>query len=210
MDKMTKKIIGAFVAIIVVAAAVTGIYFAMNRQAEKKAQEEEALPSSEVGKLLAKDLELKYPETPTEVLKLYWRLNRCMYNEGGISDSDFEGLLKQLRLLYDEELLAQDKNSFEEMLKNFKDDKEKAGRAISSVCIVQTNDTVNVVELDGKECATIITFCLIRENDVRKQVYEKFMCRRDSQNKWKILGWQLTNADEAAKVGVTYKKEKKK
>ena len=56
MDKMTKKIIGAFVAIIVVAAAVTGIYFAMNRQAEKKAQEEEALPSSEVGKLLAKDL----------------------------------------------------------------------------------------------------------------------------------------------------------
>ena len=52
-----------------------------------------------------------------------------------------------------------------------------------------TNDTVNVVELDGKECATIITFCLIRENDVRKQVYEKFMCRRDSQNKWKILCW---------------------
>lgn len=211
MDKMTKKIIGAFVAIIVVAAAVTGVYYLMNKQAEKEAQEEGKIPSSEAGKLLAKDLELKYPETPTEVLKLYWRLNRCMYNESeDVSDSEFEGLLKQLRMLYDDELLAEENNSYETMLKNFKADREKAERSISSACIVQANDTIQVVELDGKECATVITFCLIKENGDMTQTYEKFMCRRDSEKKWKIVGWQLTTADEAAKVGVKYKKDKKK
>ncbi len=210
MNKMTKRIIVACVAIVVAAAAVTGIYYFMNRQVEKEAQKEDAVPSSETGKLLAKDLELKYPETATEVIKLYWRFNRCMYNETEeISDSDFEGLLKQLRILYDEELLAGEGNSYEEMLKSFKADKEKAERSISSACIVQENKTVQVVELDGKECATVISFCLIKEDGKMTQNYEKFMCRRDSNNKWKILGWQSTNADEAAKVGVKYQKDKK-
>ena len=183
----------------------------MNKQAKEEAQEEGKIPSSEAGKLLAKDLELKYPETPTEVLKLYWRLNRCMYNESeDVSDSEFEGLLKQLRMLYDDELLAEENNSYETMLKNFKADREKAELSISSACIVQANDTIEVVELDGKECATVITFCLIKEDGEMTQTYEKFMCRRDSAQKWKIVGWQLTTADEAAKVGVKYKKDKKK
>lgn len=210
MDKMTKKIIAAFVAIIVVAAAVTGVYYLMNKQAEEEAKEEGKIPSSEAGKLLAKDLELKYPETATEVIKLYWRFNRCMYNDTEeISDSDFEGLLKQLRMLYDDELLAGEGNSYEEMLKSFKEDKEKTERSISTACIVQANDTVQVVELDGKECATVISFCLIKEDGKMTQTYEKFMCRRDNNNKWKILGWQPTNADDAAKVGVKYQKDKK-
>jgi len=28
------------------------------------------------------------------------------------------------------------------------------------------------------------------------------MCRRDAKGKWKILGWQQTNAEEAAKAGM--------
>lgn len=202
MDKMTKKIIGAFVAIIVVAAAVVGIYFAMNRQAEKKAQEE-VLPTTEVGKLLAKDLDLKYPETPTEVVKFYWRLNRCMYNES-VSDSDFEKLLKQLRKLYDDEFLAQKDNSYETMLENFKKDKEKAddNDQLISAYVAQENDTVEVKDLDGKECAMIITSTLIKVDGKMTKTYEKFMCRKDSEGKWKILGWQQTTADEAAGVGV--------
>lgn len=210
MNKMTKRIIIACVAIVVAAATITGVYYFMHRQVEKEAQEEDVLPGSEAGKLLAKDLELKYPETATEVIKLYWRFNRCMYNETEeISDSDFEGLLKQLRLLYDEEFLAGKGNSYDEMLKSFKEDKEKTERSISSACIVQANDTVQVVELDGKECATVISFCLIKEDGKMTQTYEKFMCRRDNNSKWKILGWQPTNADDAAKVGVKYQKDKK-
>ncbi|MCI8770373.1 MAG: hypothetical protein HFH73_04365 [Lachnospiraceae bacterium] len=203
-SKMTKKIIGAFTAIILVAAVVLAVYFAMNKQAQKEA-EENVLPTTEVGKILAKDLELKYPETPTEVLKLYWRINKCMYNDG-VSDGDFEKLLKQLRLLYDDELLAEKENSFEAMLKNFKKDRESyqdSSRKISSAYNVQENKTISVKKLDGKDYATVITSILLKaKGEKNTKTYEKFMCRRDANGKWKILGWQQTNADEAAKAGV--------
>jgi hypothetical protein len=203
MDKMTKKIIGAFAVIIVVAAAIIGVYALMNRQAEKKAQEE-VLPTTEVGKLLAKDLDLKYPETPTEVVKLYWRINRCLYNES-LSDSDFEAVLKQLRKLYDEEFLAEEDNSYETMLKNFKKEREKAEdekQTISSGYVVQENDTIKVKEIDERKCAMVISSALIKVDTKMTKTYEKFMCRRDKKGKWKILGWQQTTADEASEVGV--------
>lgn len=204
MDKMTKRIIGAFVAIIMVAAVVLAVYFAMNRQAQKDA-EEDILPTTEVGKILAKDLELKYPETPTEVLKLYWRINKCMYNDG-LSDSDFEKLLKQLRMLYDDELLAEKENSYDAMLKNFKKDREEyqdKDKKISSAYNVQENNTISVKKLDGRDCATVITSTLIKaKGEKGTKTFEKFMCRRDNNGKWKILGWQQTNADEAAKAGI--------
>jgi len=202
MDKMTKKIIGAFGVIIVAAAVVLGIYFVMNREAEKKAQEE-ILPSTEVGKLLAKDLDLKYPETPTEVLKLYWRYNRCMYNEG-MSDSDFKALLKQLRKLYDDELLSEEGNSFEDMLSKFQEEKKANASAEQTIsaCVVQENDTVVKKDMDGRKCAFVITSSLIKADGEMTKTYEKFLCRRDKEGNWKILGWQQTTADEAAKVDV--------
>lgn len=202
MDKMTKKIIGAFAAIILVAAAILAIYFLVNRQAEMDAQGDE-LPKTEVGKLLAKDLELKYPGTPTEVVKLYWRMNRCMYNED-VEDEDLEALLKQLRLLYDEELLAEEKNSYENMLKAFQKDKEnyEEKKQTISACVVQENNTVEVKKLDGKECATIISSTLLNAKGDSVKSFEQFICRKDSKGKWRILGWKQTSAKEAAKVGV--------
>ena len=57
-----------------------------------------------------------------------------MYNDG-VSDGDFEKLLKQLRLLYDDELLAEKENSFEAMLKNFKKDRETKNAIYQSVVL---------------------------------------------------------------------------
>lgn len=176
-SKMTKKIIGAFTAIILVAAVVLAVYFAMNKQAQKEA-EENVLPTTEVGKILAKDLELKYPETPTEVLKLYWRINKCMYNDG-VSDGDFEKLLKQLRLLYDDELLAEKENSFEAMLKNFKKDRESyqdSSRKISSAYNVQENKTISVKKLDGKDYATVITSILLKAKGEKTPRHMRSLC----------------------------------
>lgn len=202
MDKMTKKIIGTFAVIIVVAAAIVGVFFFMNKQAEKKAQQDQ-LPTTEIGKLLAKDLDTKYPETPTEVVKLYWRLNRCMYNEK-MSDKTFEKLYKQLRKLYDEELLASDGNSYDDMLQNFKKDKKKSEEndQLISACVVQENKKVTVKEMNGRDCATVISYSLIKVDGKMTRTYEQFLCRRDSKRKWRILGWQQTTKKEAAKVGV--------
>ncbi len=202
MDKMTKKIVGAFVAILVIAALVLAGYFMLNKQAEKKA-EETVLPTTEVGKILAKDLESKYPETPTEVVKLYWRINRCMYNED-TSDEDMEAVLKQLRKLYDDELLQDKKNTYENMLKKLKDDKKKrvdAGQTFLP-SVVQKNNTLQIVKMDGKDSAAVMTATMIKGKKETTKVYERFVCRKGDEGKWKILGWQQVPGSEAEKVDI--------
>lgn len=202
MNKTKKKIVVVFTVIVVAAVAVLAVYFLINREAARKA-EEGVLPSTEIGKLLAKDLELKYPETPTEVVKLYWRINRCLYNDD-LNDKDFEALFKQLRLLYDEEFLADENNSYEKMLKKLKKEKEGYGskKKTINVSVVQKNDTLKTVTLDGKECVTVISSTLLTDKGDTTKTFEQFICRRDSNKKWKILGWQLTTEKEAKKVGV--------
>ena len=202
MDKMTKKIMGAFAAILVIAALILAGYFMMNKQAEKKA-EDSVLPTTEVGKLLAKDLETKYPETPTEVVKLYLRINRCMYNED-TSDKDMEAVLKQLRNLYDNELLQDEKNTYENMLKKLKDDKKKrvdAGQTFLP-SVVQKNNALEIVKMDGKDSTAVMTATTIKGKEETTKVYERFVCRRGDDGKWKILGWQQVTQAEAEKVDI--------
>lgn len=202
MDKMTKKILGAFTAIIVIAAVILAGYFLLNKQANKKA-EENVLPTTEVGKILAKDLETKYPETPTEVVKLYWRISRCIYNNE-TSEKDTEALLKQLRKLYDDEFLKDEKNTYENMLKNLKSDKEKRndeGQVFVS-SNVQKNDTLEVVKMDGGESTAVMTATLIKGKEKSTKVYENFICRKNGEGDWKILGWQQVTREDAEKVDV--------
>lgn len=202
MDKMTKKILGAFTAILVIAAVILAGYFLLNKQENKKA-EESVLPTTEAGKILAKDLETKYPETATEVVKFYWRISRCIYNSE-TSEKDTEALLKQLRKLYDEEFLQEEKNTYENMLKNLKSDKEKRndeGQVFVS-SNVQKNDTLEVVKMDGRESTAVMTATLIKGKDKSTKVYENFICRKNDEGDWKILGWQQATKEDAEKVDV--------
>lgn len=204
MDKMKKRVIGVCIAIVIVAAAVLAVYVVLNRQAQEKAGKE-AVPTTEIEKLIAKDLELAYPETPTEVVKMYWRINCCIYNESSLSDEDAEVLLKQLRILYDDELLEAEGNSYEKMLKNlqkdretYQDNKQKIGTAV----IVQKNNTTEVKKVDGKECTSIISASLITSKGDTTKVYEEFLCRKDNDGNWKIVGWKQTTQEAAAAVDV--------
>lgn len=202
MDKMTKKIMGAFAAILVIAALILAVYFMINKQAEKKA-EDSVLPTTEVGKILAKDLETKYPETPTEVVKLYWRMNRCMYSED-TSDKDVEAILKQLRKLYDDELLQDEKNTYEKMLKKFNSDKKKrvdAGQTFVT-SVVQKNNTLEIVKMDGKDSTSVMTSTLLKGKKETYKVYERFICRYGDDGKWKILGWQQVTKEDAEEVDI--------
>ena len=201
MDKNKKKITSAFfIMLIIVVLAVTG-YYVINKKITQDAADEVKLPNTEYGKLLAKDLDTAYPKTPTEVVKLYWRVNQCMYNEDDLSNSEFEGLLKQLRRLYDDEFLSHSDNSWDKMLKNFKLDKKKykSNKQKISSYIVQDNDDVKFGEEKGKECAILYTNTLVKKGSDRVRLYEKFMCRKDSSGNWKILGWS-----NAAKEGKKY------
>ena len=108
MNNKITKIVGAFAAVLVAGALILGVFFMMNNKGKSTKVAENQV-------LLERDLENAYPETPTEVVKLYWRFNKYMYNKK-VSDGELQKLMKQLRKLYDEEFLAEEKNSETKMI----------------------------------------------------------------------------------------------
>ena len=147
------------------------------------------------------DLELEYPGTPTEVVKLFWRLNKCIYNTN-MKENDRKALYRQLRLLYDDEFLAQKGNSEDEMYQSLKKDIKRfdeAKKFISSY-IVQEDDQVKYAEVEGQEEATLVASVLeTSKKSKTTESYAKYICRKDSKGRWKILGWQQVTAEEAEK-----------
>lgn len=202
MSKMMKRVIGICTAIAVVAVIVIVVFFQITKK-ESSTSEQVQLPKTEVGKILAKDLDEKYPKTATEVVKMYWRINKCMYNTK-LSDEDTEKLLTQIRKLYDEELLAKEENSLEQMLENFKKDKEKRldEDMEISITVVQKNKTLKVAEVDGKKYTSVVTSTLMEEDGDKQKLYESFMCRKDSEGNWKIVGWKQISAKEAMEADI--------
>ncbi len=195
MGKSGKKILAAFIVMACLAAGVIGVFYYISRPDNNVQEVTET--GTEVEKLIKKDLDTKYPETAVEVLKLYWRYNKCMYNEK-TSDSEFEKLLEQLRKLYDEEFLAREENSWENMLKRFKEDRDeyqKSEKKISMYTVGQGSSAASG-KVDGRDCVSITCSAMIKQKAERKNVYEKFMCRQDEDNNWKILGWQKAEAGD--------------
>lgn len=200
MKKTTRKIITAVVLILVVAIGVLNVYYRLtNRSVET--QNSQLIPNSEIEKLKNKDLEQGYPETPTEVVKLYWRYNKYIYNND-VSEEDLKLLVKKLMTLYDEELLAMKENSLEQMADKMQEERKeykKNKRAISSY-IVDGSEDVEYAKLDGKQCATLTATVLESVGQKRANTYEKFLCRKDKKNKWRIVGWkQIQGEDEGEK-----------
>lgn len=203
MGKGTKKIVFSLVGIIVAAVCVVVLYYLIS-EGKLESSGNTAADESEVQKLLEKDLDTSYPETPAEVVKLYWRYNKSIYNKAAGNEKNTKGLLKQIRKFYDTELLEGEGNSWDEMLKQVqKEQKEykKKKRTISTY-VVQPNSTVPYADLDGKEGATVMSGVLTKEKSKRRQVYEKFVCRKDQDGKWRILGWKQTkDANDIAYLG---------
>lgn len=110
--------------------------------------------ASEAERLINKDLEVGYPDTPTEVLKLFGRMNQCIYNNN-MSDKQFDELVNQMRLLYSNSLLSQ--NPFEEQRDNLKDEIQefrKQKRRIANYT-VDKGSSVKYKTIQNQDCAYV-------------------------------------------------------
>lgn len=197
MDKSKKKILTAFILMAVIAAAIIVLYYFISKPDDKETQGVTE-PGSEIEKLIQKDLDTKYPETPSEVVKLYWRFNKCMYNTS-MSDENFEQLLEQLRKLYDKEFLEREDNSWENMLKNFKKDRDEymSSKKTIAMYTVEPSSSAEHGKIDDENCVTILCTTMIKEKAKRTNLVERFMCRCDENDNWKILGWEQVNSKDA-------------
>ena len=189
----------SFVICLIAVAAVGGYYQVMKRQRMKS---EVKTPTTELEKLIAKDLEIGYPETPTEVMKLWGRLNQCLYNTS-VSDEEFDQLLLQLRKLYSTDLIEanpeeQHHDKLKAEVEQFRDDKKK----IVSYS-ADTGSAVQYKTINDRECSYLkISYFMNTGGRTYAKSYQDFILVRQN-DRWKILGFKESAQETVSKEEAT-------
>ena len=150
---------------------------------------------NEVEKLLTKDIPGSYPASPREVVKLYSRITKCLFNEE-LTSEQVESMANQLRQLFDEELLRN--NPTENYLIDLNvemSEYRKAKRSIMNY-VIENSDSVKYWDKENKKYASIVVSFTTKEKDDYSKVFENFLLRQDKAGKWKIMGWELTDKKE--------------
>lgn len=187
MQKAKNRTVATVIVMLVIALAIISFYFYWLYRI--KPQDGSSMENmTEVEKLLSKDLELNYPETPREVVKLFGNMMKVLYDE--LKDDDTEALAMKIRELYDEEFLAN--NPQETYLNNLYTDiaswKENDRRIANYLLVNKELEQEEVI--DGVEYAIIYIAYTIQENGKFTETW-KVLLRQDANKKWKILGWQI-------------------
>lgn len=194
MNKSKKRTLKTICFMIVFSIVVIALYFIIKTRTSPLITDS-ITSMTEVEKLLAKDIPNSYPSSPKEVLKLYSRITESLYNED-LDEDQIASLSKQIRCLYDEELLAN--KSYEDYLIDLKveiSEYRKANRTIINY-LVEGNSAVVYWDKDKIDYASLVTSYSIKEESDYSKIFEKFILRKDKEDKWKILGWKLSEKTE--------------
>lgn len=195
MGKGNRKTVSTIIMVIFMAVIIVLFYFYSSKRLGPSG-ETSTENLSDIERLLAKDLDQNYPETPREVVKLYSSMLKVLYTD--ITDDQVKALALKIRGLYDEEFL--NNNPEEEYLKNLYSEIatwKDANRKIVNYLLVE--DKGQKKEVDGKQYADVYVSYTFDEKGKFSEVW-RFLLRRDENDKWKILGWTYSpEASETAK-----------
>lgn len=189
-------IIGVAIAVVVTLAwKVLGLF---NRGGNKTTQENAKI--SEIDKIMSRNLDQRYPETPNAVVKLYCSITKELHAKE-VTEEQIDKLFNQLRKLFDEELLAN--NDYEKHLKELK--KEIKGYKSKNMVItkyeVEDADRIKTyMDKEGQDCTKVkVTYSLKITPTSKKRSSEwlknneEVVLRKDTDGCWKILGYQQTD-----------------
>ncbi len=186
---MKKSTVGVTIILIVLLAALVGVYAFLTSKARTEAAEEIMTP---VQTALSRDLSKDYPPTVKEVIKYYTDLEKCFYNEE-CTDEEIVELGMKARGLYDKDLLAiNDKDVYLLQLKKGITEFKEAKRRIAATAVAASTN-VDFFTEDGYEFARIHCGYTISENGKSKMEARVYLLRRDEQRHWKIYGWDSAN-----------------
>lgn len=153
---------------------------------------------STVELLLEKDIENQYPATPREVLKLYVKYVKSFYNDK-LDDVQVNKMADRVRLLFDEELVAH--NPLDDYLLELKSEiaifKDSSRTMVNHE--VQNNQNIAYWEKDGMEYSSVLVSFTVKEGADRTKVYQKFTLRKDENENWKILSWNVVTDEKEMK-----------
>lgn len=176
---------GVIILVVLVLLVVGYYYYLSNRPVET----EEEVVISEAQELLLRDLNRNYPPSPKEVVKYYFEITKCLYNEN-LSEKDIEALAWKLEEIFDSELA--DNQVAEDYLTDLKTEISvfRAGNDLILNYSTSASTDVDYFEEDGYEFARLYgTFYLSVEKNMRS-LEEVFLLRKDEDGHWKIYGWQ--------------------
>ena len=150
---------------------------------------EEEVTISEAQDLLLRDLDRNYPPSPKEVLKYFFEITTCLYNEK-LSEEDVNALALKVQELFDDELIAN--NPQEEYLTELKSEIASFQTSNSQILNYSTSSSVDVdyFEEDGCSFARIYGTYYLQVQKNLKSLEEVFLLRKDEEGHWKLYGWQ--------------------
>ena len=173
---------------------IVGYYYYLSNHGKKDV--ENSTEISKVDEALSRDLAKDYPPTPREVVKFYYKLLQCFYNED-CSKSEIAELGGQARLLMDDALLANNpKEQYLTLLENDIQDSKDKGKTISDTTVANSSD-IKYQKVKGEECAYVTASYFVKEGNSYTRTYEEYVLRKDTNKQWKILGYQLTKGDSS-------------
>lgn len=183
MKKNVRKVVIG----ILLVSLVVGYYFYLSN---KEYNRDDVTANEEVAKLINRNLEGEYyPEFPKDVVTFYSRIVKAYYYTK-LSDKEIEGLGKQARNLFDEELLADNpEKEFFERLKEEIEQYNIVERRIHEYTVDKSDD-IKLFTFEGREYARVRAGYLIREKGTLVTIYEEYTLRKDEDGKWKILFWE--------------------
>lgn len=190
--KKKKNKFKAFYIILILVVLGVAYYLYIDSRPQKEVEIEE---NAEVVRLINKNIDEKYPETPREVVRLYNRIILCFYNEE-YTNNQLISLTNQARKLYDEELL--EKNPYDEYFERLTaeiEEYKKNNRTIGS-CLLESNRDVEYYALDEKKYSEVNCVYYLKGDEGTTKVSEEYVLRKDEEGKWKIVYWKLADKED--------------
>lgn len=193
---MTKKR-GGVILLILIAVLIVGAFALVAYRTPKTA--EEATEVTEKDALMSKNIEVSYPSTPREVLKLYNRYMVCLYGveSNQLTDDEVRTLGIKMRQMYDEELL--EANQQESHLQKLT--QEIVAFQADEKMMIQANvcdsNEVDYIDVDGASGALLEASYFIKKGSKEfSRTYQQYLMRKDANGNWKILGFVKVNGGE--------------
>ncbi|MBR5177204.1 MAG: hypothetical protein IKW90_00220 [Lachnospiraceae bacterium] len=191
-----KSPLGTIVFMVLFAAVVIGIYFAITRNKDNSSTKEIPAETSEADTLIKKDLDWEYPATPREVLKLYCRITKCLYNDD-LTDEQIKKLVSQVRNLYSFELL--ENNAEDEQIAFIKGDRAEYKKDKKTIFSFAIDSASNIEYIDTKagKTAVIKMYFTLKAGAQMDRSFEEFSLIQQDDGKWKIAAWRLSENEVA-------------
>lgn len=192
-----KKKRGGVIILILIAVLIVGAFAFVAYRTPKTA--EEATKVSEKDELMNKNIDVNYPSTPREVMKLYNRYILCLYGaEGGsLTDDEVRALGSKMREMYDEELLTENPEeahflNLTQELVAFRGD----GKVMIQANVCDSNEVDYIDVEDASGTLVEASYFIKKGSKEFTRTYQRYLMRKDDSGDWKILGFVQVNKGE--------------